>query len=285
MSDIKKILIAEDEVANAKTYLEFFDGKPFKIHHVVNGEQAVRLAKSDPPDLIIMDWNMPVMDGIEATKKLQEEGVTKEIPIIISTGIMTDSKDLKEALDSGAYDYIRKPFDPLELTARINSALTLSDSYKHIKSLLDLLQTEYDRRGRELSMAMSFKQNTAQYFDEIQRDLKELINVSQDSTKVLMKEMVKKVKTFSNVDKTWDEFKVYFENVNPRFLDKLEEGYPNLTIYEKRLCVYVKMGMSNKEISQINNISPDSVKTSLKRLKKKMNLPQDITFRDFIAEH
>ena len=66
-----------------------------------------------------MDWQMPVMDGIEATKQLKLNDTTKDIPVIISTGIMIDSSDLSAALIVGAVDYLRKPFDEIELIARV----------------------------------------------------------------------------------------------------------------------------------------------------------------------
>jgi len=86
------------------------------------------------PDLIITDWEMPIMNGIEFIKLLKSNEKTHDIPVIMCTGVMTTPENLKTALDAGAVDYIRKPVEKLELMARVNSMLKLSDSIKTIKA-------------------------------------------------------------------------------------------------------------------------------------------------------
>jgi signal transduction histidine kinase len=106
-----------------------------EIFHALDGTTALTISQREIPDLIILDWEMPGLNGIETTQKLKENRETKDIPVIICTGKMTSSKHLEIALNAGAVDYIRKPIDKVELLSRIRSMLLLSESYKNIKRL------------------------------------------------------------------------------------------------------------------------------------------------------
>ncbi len=131
------ILVADDQPSNLESILNFFEesNEPYSVLQAIHGEMACMIAKKKQPDLIIMDWEMPVMNGIDAIKKLKSDKKTKDIPVIMASGVMVSSEHLKTALDAGAVDYIRKPIDKVELIARVRSMLELSDSYKQIKAL------------------------------------------------------------------------------------------------------------------------------------------------------
>ncbi len=131
------LLLVDDQESNLKIIRDTLHdtGEKYEIHFATNGKIAYELALKVIPDLIISDWEMPVMDGIQLIRLLKLNPNTREIPVIMSTGVMTSSKNLKTALDAGAVDYIRKPIDPLELVARVRSMLRLSDSYNEIFKL------------------------------------------------------------------------------------------------------------------------------------------------------
>lgn len=94
-------------------------------HHVVcaeTGEQAFSLIKSELPDLILLDWMLPGASGIDVARRLRANDRTKQVPIIMLTA-RTDERDKLLGLDTGADDYITKPFSPRELVARIKAVL------------------------------------------------------------------------------------------------------------------------------------------------------------------
>jgi len=103
------------------------------LYQALNGELALKIAIREQPEIIITDWEMPGMDGIELIKRLKQNESTSDTPIIMCTGVMTSSENLHTALSVGAVDYIRKPIDKIELLARIKSMLMLSDSRKVLK--------------------------------------------------------------------------------------------------------------------------------------------------------
>jgi class 3 adenylate cyclase/CheY-like chemotaxis protein len=109
-----------------------------------NGRTACKIALTEQPDLIIMDWEMPEMSGYEALTKLKKNETTKDIPVIISSGI-THAGNVQKALEAGAIDYIRKPIERVELIARVQSVLALSDAFKKIKENNVLLAKERHR--------------------------------------------------------------------------------------------------------------------------------------------
>ncbi|TAD95164.1 MAG: response regulator [Bacteroidetes bacterium] len=130
-----KILVVDDNMDNSDRIMDFLNEteKIFTFFQAPNGKLASVIAEKKLPDLIITDWEMPIMDGIELIKCVKSNAITTNIPIIMCTGVMTTTENLKTALDAGAADYIRKPVEKLELIARVHSMLKLSDSMKKIK--------------------------------------------------------------------------------------------------------------------------------------------------------
>jgi len=85
-----------------------------------------------------------------------------------------------------------------------------------------------------------------------------------------------------NLDKDWDEFKLYFEGVHKDFFSKLKKDNPELSVGELRLCALIRLNLNLKEAATLLNISPDSVKTARHRLRKKLNLPEDNNLSDYL---
>ncbi len=128
------ILVVDDQQDFLEVITDILDSNNFKIIHALNGKMGIEVAKKFLPDMVITDWEMPEMDGIEMIKTFKISKILFDIPIVICSGIMTSSQNLKAAFDAGAIDYIRKPIDPIELIARVNSALLLSHSLIIIKN-------------------------------------------------------------------------------------------------------------------------------------------------------
>ena len=130
---IDRLLVVDDDIKSTKLITAYL--KPFVKQAMVakDGESAYRMALKEDPDIIVMDWSMPIMNGLESTLLLKADERTKDIPIILTTGMMTQSSDLRVALEAGAMDYLQKPFDEIELTARVKSAIKASRTYREVK--------------------------------------------------------------------------------------------------------------------------------------------------------
>lgn len=117
-----KILIVEDEPAVLEMISFVLEQAGFETQQAANSEEARRQLSASPPDLILMDWMLPGMSGIELTRVLKSDPVTRDIPIIVLTA-RGEEDDKVRGLGSGAEDYVLKPFSPRELIARIKVIL------------------------------------------------------------------------------------------------------------------------------------------------------------------
>lgn len=126
-----KILVVDDSKDNVIILRERLENEGFEISTAYSGEEAIKKALTESPDLILLDVMMPEMSGFEVCKRISENEKTREIPIILLTALV-EPKDIKEGFQAGAYDYIKKPFNKVELIARINSALRFRETAKLI---------------------------------------------------------------------------------------------------------------------------------------------------------
>ncbi len=113
-----KVLIAEDNEINMETMREFFSYAEFDVIEAVNGKDAVEKATQHLPHVILMDIQMPVMNGFDATKILKNQNETKHIPVIALTALAMPG-DKEKCIDAGVDDYISKPFNFSELQQKI----------------------------------------------------------------------------------------------------------------------------------------------------------------------
>jgi len=117
-----KILLVEDNEMNRDMLSRRLERKGYEIVAAIDGQQAVELATSEKPDLILMDMSLPVMDGWDATRKLKADDTTKGIPVIALTAhAMTG--DREKALEVGCDDYDIKPIEFLRLLGKIKALL------------------------------------------------------------------------------------------------------------------------------------------------------------------
>ena len=118
----KKILVIEDEPHISKLVKVVLEKKGFEVIQAFVGREGLQKAKSEKPDLIILDVMMPKMDGFEVAKILGAAKETKEIPIIMLSSA-AQFKDKIKGIESGAVDYLTKPFDNKELLEKVKECL------------------------------------------------------------------------------------------------------------------------------------------------------------------
>lgn len=126
---MKRILVIDDLPDNVFMLQDRLEHEGYKVLTAYNGKSGIEKAQNELPDLILLDVMMPDINGFEVCKTLVNDSRTSDIPIILVTA-KTDAEDIKEGLESGAYDYIKKPINKIELLARVKSELKLSDANK-----------------------------------------------------------------------------------------------------------------------------------------------------------
>ena len=118
-----KILVVEDNEMNRDMLSRRLERRGYEVVIAVDGGQGLALARSEAPDLILMDMSLPVFDGWEATRQLKAAPETRAIPIIALTAhAMSDDRD--RAIDAGCDDYDTKPVELPRLLAKIEALLT-----------------------------------------------------------------------------------------------------------------------------------------------------------------
>jgi adenylate cyclase len=122
----KSLLLVDDTPTNLTLMVEALKGK-YQLKVATKGSQALVIANQTPPDLILLDVTMPEMDGYEVCKRLKENPVTSNIPVIFITA-RSDAEDETMGFELGAVDYIHKPFTPSILRARVKNHLELQSA-------------------------------------------------------------------------------------------------------------------------------------------------------------
>ncbi len=149
-----KILLVEDDELMAQSVVDMLEQEHFTVEHVVDGGDGWERLSSLEYDLVILDWNLPSMEGIDVLKKLRDGG--KATPVIMLTansGI--DSK--VSGLDGGADDYLTKPFNLLELKSRVKALLRRPAEYKGEtltagELILHVAEFKCFRRSKEINL-------------------------------------------------------------------------------------------------------------------------------------
>jgi len=124
---MKRILLVEDEQAIREMLRFALEKADFQVEEAADAEQALGYIASQPPDLLLLDWMLPGMSGVDLARRLRRDEVTRDLPIIMLTA-RTDEHDRIHGLNVGADDYVSKPFSPRELVARINAVLRRSQA-------------------------------------------------------------------------------------------------------------------------------------------------------------
>lgn len=117
-----RILLVEDDKALAELLVYHFEREEFYVVQTADGEEALLLASETPPDLVLLDWMIEGVSGIEVCRRLRRRPETANVPIIMLTA-RGEEADRVRGLETGADDYVTKPFSPRELVARVGAVL------------------------------------------------------------------------------------------------------------------------------------------------------------------
>ena len=118
------VLLADDHPANISMISDYLEAQGFEVRAAKNGFEAIALAEADPPDLILMDIQMPVLDGLEATRRLRANPRFASIPIIVLTALVMPG-DRQKCLDAGATDYMSKPVNLKKLAKTVEEYIRI----------------------------------------------------------------------------------------------------------------------------------------------------------------
>ena len=316
--DLPQILIIDDREFDRILYKEYLGQANYQFNELEDGEHVLEQVSKVMPDLILLDWQMPRVGGLDTLKLLKKNKAYNNIPIIIITGLQ-DEEVLEEAFDYGSIDFLNKPVSKIELTARVLNALKLQEATKTLinqkRELLDLNQI-INTQKEELEKSLALKSqlldsNEVEHQKNINEVKRKLMTLEMDSTKVTnhmktvkslveviyselrgenpesvvlrkIRQLERTVVNLSMEDQSWNEFKDVFESLDSNFFNKLTTRNPKLTSLDLKHCAYIKMNLDNYEVANILNVELKSLQMTRYRLKKKLKLTQEENLREFI---
>lgn len=231
-----------------------------------DGPSAIKKAQEAKPDLILMDWQMPGIDGLRSIEILKEGSDTMHIPVIMIT-CLSEKTDLEKAFAAGVVDYIRKPFESVELMARVKSVLQTNDYHKQM----------LEAQKRELAAIslrnVQYEEFRHKYISEL-KQVKNMIKSNPEEVTPYLDRIISELNSdFS--ENSWSEFETRIKESDQEFYRNLGTKHPNLTPAEIKLCYFLRMNLSSKEIASMTFQTYDSVRIARTRLRKKMNLTND----------
>ena len=152
-----KIVIIEDEPSIIQLVQHNLEKNGFLVSSSLNGNDGLKELKKFQPDLLLLDWMLPDLSGIEICKNIRKDNSFKNLPVIMLTA-KGEEEDKIKGLDSGVDDYLTKPFSFNELMARIKAVLrrsnpnTVSDNLKFDDLMLDRIEKRVFRDGQEIKL-------------------------------------------------------------------------------------------------------------------------------------
>lgn len=154
------ILIVEDEKDIRELLRHNLEREQYRVLVAESGEEGLKLARRDRPDLVLLDLMLPGMDGLEVCRSLRADGQTRRIPIVMLTARSEDA-DVVAGLELGADDYVTKPFQPRVLLARLRSVLRRLDAEREepgdriTRGDLQIDAARHEVRVRDESIALT----------------------------------------------------------------------------------------------------------------------------------
>ena len=153
---------------------------------------------------------------------------------------------------------------------------------RNAKDQQDELKKELNSKSKELTTyTLNFIQKN-EMLEELKEKIQEISKQGDHTVSKKLNSLGRMVDHSFNLDKDWDEFRIYFEQVHQEFFVVLKQRYPDISNSEQRLCALIRLNLSMKEAATILGISPDSVKTARYRLRKKLGLSTEDNLVDFI---
>jgi DNA-binding response OmpR family regulator len=135
----EKILVVDDEAQNVELIKEFLEADDYEVSTAYNGEDALKKAQKELPDLVLLDIMMPKMDGYQVCEALRNADLTKDIPIIFVTA-KTEVKDWTHAIfNMGANSYITKPINSKKLLEKVQGVLKMKHSRDELRKTREKL--------------------------------------------------------------------------------------------------------------------------------------------------
>lgn len=143
-----RILVVDDVLANRELLAQDLEEAGYEVETAANGQACLKLAQAWHPHVVLLDIQMPGMNGIEVCRRLKDMVDTRHIPVLFVTALRTDEDSVVEALEAGGNDFLPKPYSPGILLARVQSQVTIARQHEQLRrmAMIDELTGVFSRR-------------------------------------------------------------------------------------------------------------------------------------------
>lgn len=266
----ESILVVDDTPANLELLSDLLSAYGYRVRPAPSGRLALRAAKNNPPDLILLDINMPEMNGFEVCERLKSDQALQSIPILFISAL-SDAEDKVRAFQAGGLDYITKPFQAEEVLARVKTHLSsrryqtaLSEKSEALQTAYDQLKAAQDRLIQSEKMA-SLGVLTAGIAHEINNPIN-YIKTSALALKQDMEDLDRLVKVFDGAACRDDALSSEIESVKraidfdalmeeiPQLMNSIALGVEKTEEIIKGLRIYARQESEKKVLSDIHDL-------------------------------
>ncbi len=231
------------------------------IFDVGSAEEAMVILEHVPVDVLFLDIKMPEVDGFGLLQKLPH----RNFELVFITAY---NQHAIRAIKEGATDYLLKPIKKTEFTAMLERVLTRR------KALLETAEKLEDYVSR-------IKENN-DIIDKLNRELEQYTQVGTASEKMKVLQQLQKNVILTEDD--WNRFKDIFESVHANFFTRLRSRYSGLTQAEMRLAALTRLNMTTREMAAMLGVSPETIRQTRWRLRKKLDLDDDKSLEQLVHE-
>ncbi len=285
-----QILVVDDEAFFRKTITEYLGDEGFRCTEASNGQEALEYINDGRADLMLLDLRMPVMSGIETLERIEAEGM--DIPTIVLSGT-GDMHDVVRVLQLGACDYILKPLEELQLLRRsIERALREARLTRENQQYREHLEELVEQRTAELETALHTLEEKTIAMREVllavQHEKQSVARgVGEKVDKVILPMLATLKPSLDRrqgriIDRLEDELK----DLGLSSGTKIGRQFANLSPTEVRICHHIRRGLSGKEIAVLEGVSPHTVQTHRRNIRKKLDLSgTEINLANFLGQY
>lgn len=305
---MRRILVIEDNPSLREEICSSLRNEGYRVFEADNGSKGVDHAKLHHPDLILCDIMMPEMNGYEVLNELSHQSQTKIIPFIFITAL-DDRRHFRTGMEMGADDYLTKPFTIVELTTAVKTRLDkyfnfqvayeIENIENNIKLKLRVLKKQIAENKSEIaeisktnnSLNIELKTKQSELFEEVLKavEIKNTLQILKNQLKQELRRvaisheqkdmligLLNKIEKIGSKKDNWRFFQLKFNQVHPDFVTSINQKYPSLTQLDLTIMSAILFNLNSNMISNMLNISNDSLRKSKYRLKKKLMLgPED----------
>lgn len=258
------ILIVDDNQENIFSLKTLLSIHHFNVQTARSGEEALKRILKEEYSLIILDVQMPDMDGFEVAEALAGYSKSKDIPIIFLSAINTTKRYITRGYESGAVDYVTKPFDPDILLLKVKNFYRLSEQNRQLNALEKMLREEIEwRKQAEVILEQKVAERTReltysnQLLEASNLDLQQFAYIASHD----LQEPLRKIQTFANLAR--ERFMDDKERMDT-YLTKIAGSADRLRILIKDLLAYSKIYVDQKFVPTDLNAVVNQVVTEMK---------------------